>query len=197
MRNLRAADEAGFTLIELMIVVTIIGVLAAVAVPRFITYVRSSEAAEVSQIGGQIVTAINAYADGQNLTPAAAQTLFNNTAIVAGTDTLPTGTTSLAAIIPALNVPPDAKFNYSVTAIVATAGTQNGNTVYCLQAIGRTTAGVPNGIVAYSSSPAVAGNSGWEGRINKAAYLTGNAGTTGLTAGGYCTAAAVASATQG
>lgn len=46
MFNLRKKE--GFTLIELMIVVAIIGVLAAVAIPAFINYVKRSKTSEVA-----------------------------------------------------------------------------------------------------------------------------------------------------
>lgn len=50
--------QKGFTLIELMIVVAIIGILAAVAIPQYQNYIASSQVSRVMSETGSIRTAI-------------------------------------------------------------------------------------------------------------------------------------------
>ncbi|MFH2013097.1 MAG: prepilin-type N-terminal cleavage/methylation domain-containing protein [Pseudomonadota bacterium] len=56
-----AKNEKGFTLIELMIVVAIIGILAAIAIPNFLSYQKKAKTAEAKTMLANIRTMEEAY----------------------------------------------------------------------------------------------------------------------------------------
>ncbi|MGB0721125.1 MAG: type II secretion system protein [Gammaproteobacteria bacterium] len=166
----------GFTLIEIMVVVAVIGILAAIGLPQLGAYIKTAETAEPVEQFERIGKALTGFASAQTQSVPDLAAIINAQASILH----PTpATDTMSDILPHLKLPEDGEWRYDI-AVDETAGLTSFR--YCISA-----QHITDGTYVYFSSDRVDLDAGdantltWENNVNRSNHVNENTGT--VTAG--------------
>jgi prepilin-type N-terminal cleavage/methylation domain-containing protein len=174
--------QAGFTLVELMVVVAIIGILAAIGVPQLTKYIKTAETSEAAGRLGDVGRNIQAYIDSKpNIANTLLQTELN--AKVLHPSNTAGGALSLSNTISQLTIAANAKWSFRIEEILIDSTTRLATFCISARKIDATV-----GAVLYSST--LVNSASWDGNFHRGSYIQGSEPTTTIVpvvAGSGCT----------
>ena len=152
--------QKGFTLVELMVVIAIMGILAAIGVPKLISYMRNADASDATKNLGNLHSAIYGYAGVAGYSKAVAALASKVASSTASTLQSALGTMGWTPT-------QGTKFDYTVSTI---AGSGDSNFTFCLIASANSRAAATGPVVWHSTLQTA---DGWTDHYNSGNYVSG------------------------